>query len=116
MRRSSSTTSRCGASSARAAVAGAFMALGGSRPRRSGAIGLPDQPQHVLAAIGLEHGDEKLPRGLLRLRRQAVERAQDTARLQAGELQRQRLAFRRNVEQPLSAVALSLFLHDISLI
>src|SRR5262245_9801638 len=116
MRRSSSTTRRWGASSAGTSPGSAM-----TRPRVSTALASRgvapgDQAEHALAAILIEHRDEKAAGGLMRPRAEFIERARDAGRLEAGKLQRQRLAGGRDIEQTLAAVVLPLLLHHIALV
>src|SRR5436305_15141964 len=119
MRRSSSTTSTWGASSA--SVAGAVvmltpfalpwrpldpLATGASilaasfaaRAWRSAAlaahpIGAGDEAQHRVALVGIDHGGEKPAGFFVRARAEVGERARNTRGLQAGELHGQPLPF-----------------------
>src|SRR6185437_16206221 len=112
MRRSSSTTSRCGASSG--SVAGSSIAL--LLPLTARFAGARDQPQHALAIVSIDHGGEEAPRRLVRAGAEPAKGAHDALGLQTGQLERQRLAFRRDVEQPLTAVLRAFLLHDVGLI
>src|SRR5476651_840561 len=109
MRRSSSTTRRCGASSGSAA--GCILAS-----RLGGTVGARDQTQHTLAIVGIDHGGEKAPRRLVRAGPEFGEGAIDAHRLQAGELKCQRLPFRRHKQQPLTAVLRAFLLHHEALV
>src|SRR5665647_3334882 len=113
MRRSSSTTSRCDASSA--SVAGSIIGRA-STPRFRRAVGTRDQAQHALAIIEVDHGGQKMPCRVVRPGSKFGNGAIDARGLQAGELERQRLALRRHVEQPLSAILRAFLLHHIALI
>ena len=119
MRRSSSTTRRCGASSAGGIGDGhrshrrlRTVQVRGRRARSARAIKL----QHVVAAVGVDHRDQEAPRRLMRAGPKLGERAGDPLGLQAGELHGQRLALRRDIEQALAAVVRALLLHHIALV
>src|SRR5450755_4795587 len=115
MRRSSSTTSKCGASSE--SVAGSIIcsSLATSTSRLGGALGA-HQTQHALAVIGVDHGDEETPRRLMRVWAELGEGAVDTLRLQAGKLERQGLALRRHIQETLPPVLRAFLLHHEALI
>ena len=81
-----------------------------------GALGARDQPQHALAIVGVDHGGEEAARRLMRVGPEFAEGAVDALGLQAGELERQRLALRRHVEQALAAVLRALLLHHVALV
>ena len=119
MRRSSSTTSRCGASSAgwTGSTTGAIgfprsVQGRGRRARSARAISFctPSRPSASIMATRKRRAASCAPGPSSR------ERAGDALGLQAGELHRQRLALRRDVEQALAAVVLALLLHDVALV
>ena len=118
MRRSSSTTSRCGASSARAADT---VVMARIRPSLSCACRRARSARAMnrstpIAVVGVDHGGEKPAGRVVRVRPELGERARDAHGLQPGELHRQRLALRRDVEQPLAAVVRALLLHHVALV
>src|SRR5664279_5854321 len=112
MRRSSSTTSRCGASSE--SVAGE--PLGISASRLCSTVGARDQMQHAVAIVAVDHGGEKAARRLMRAGPEFGEGTLDARGLQRGKLERQRLAFGRYIKQSLAAVLRALLLHHEALI
>src|SRR5665213_14551 len=116
MRRSSSTTSKCGASSE--SVAGELInsSLATLSPWFGGALSARDQTQHVLAIISVDHGGEKAPCRLVRVGPEFGESAGDALRLQAGELERQRFAFWRDVQEALTPVLRAFLLNHVALI
>src|SRR6185312_2222189 len=106
MRRSSSTTSRCGASSA--SVSGMLIAARSptsSIPRLGGAVGARDQSQHAFAVGRVVRAGTEFAEGVV-----------DALGLQGRELERQRLALLRDVKQPLAAVLRALFLQHVALV
>src|SRR5690349_24151789 len=110
MARSSSTTRRCGASSASGAGRAVMVPLRRSPARPPRPLGAVDQPQHPVAVLAVDHGGEKLARRLMGARPDLAERAGDAGGLQVGKLQGQVCALRGGIEQPLAAVALALAL------
>src|SRR6202142_3406304 len=116
MRRSSSTTSKCGASSESVTGSTICSSLATSTSRLGGALGARDQTQHALAVIGVDHGGEKTPRRLMRVWAELGEGAIDALRLQAGELERQGLALRRHIQETLPPVLRAFLLHHEALI
>src|SRR6185437_5098629 len=114
MPRSSSTMSRWGASSA----SGAGRAdMRGSRSAKP-ACGLDtiDQPHHPVAAVRVDHGGEKLARGIMRAGADLGERLRDASGLQAREPQRELGPLRGRVEQALAAIALAFLLLDVAFV
>src|SRR6185369_13201633 len=115
MRRSSSTTNRCGASSGSATAGPAINSPPVSaRPAR--AIRPGNEAQHALAAFLVDHRGEEGARCLMRVRPEAGERARDALGLQPGEFHRELLALRRNEEKAMAAVVRPFLLHHIALI
>src|SRR5262245_44471722 len=118
MRRSSSTTSRWGASSG-SAVDTVVMAripasaLASSAPRP---VGSRYEPQHGVAMVGVDHGGEEAAGRLVRVRPELGERMRDARSLQPGELHGERLALRRDIEQALAPVVRALLLHHVALV
>ena len=80
------------------------------------AVGARDEPQHAVAVVGVDHGDQEPARRLVRVGPELGERARDARGLQAGELHRQRLALRRDEEQALAAVVGAFLLHHVALV
>src|SRR6516162_194514 len=117
MRRSSSTTRRCGASSASAADA-VFMEESGPRSaaRTPRPVGACDEPQHRIALLRVDHRGKEPARRLVRIGSNLGERSRDACGLQAGELHGQGLAFRRHVKQPLTAIVGALLLQHVTLV
>src|SRR5690348_441860 len=111
MRRSSSTTSRCGASSASEATA-----IIGSSSVGLGALGARDQAQHAFAVVGVDHGGEEAARRLVRAGPDLVEGARDAHRLELRQLERQRLALLCRVEQPLAPVLRAFLLQHVAFV
>src|SRR6266436_1925055 len=114
MRRSSSTTRRCGALSGSCAEASG--AIPTSRPAAARRIGAVDQSQHAVALPGVEHRDQETPRHVVVAVTLAGERAADALALQAGEPECQRLAFGGDEQQPLPAVGGAFLLLHIALV
>src|SRR5262245_24808654 len=112
MRRSSSTTSRCGASSAR--IAGVVIPTPTNLRSPTRAIGPCDMAKHAIATVGVGHGDEETARRLVGPRPKLGQRARNARGLEAGKLHGQRLALRRHVQEPLAAVVRSLLLHHVA--
>src|SRR5579871_6316123 len=119
MRRSSSTTSRWGASSGSAAKVSIVISCpnglirwssGATAPRTVGGV---DQVQHFVALIGVEHADEKASHRIAVDGAEARERAADPRRLQGGKPQRQGLTLQGREQQPLAAVGGTLLLFHI---
>jgi hypothetical protein len=79
-------------------------------------VGARDESQHGIALLGVDHGGEETAGRLVRLRSKLGQRTRDARGLQPRELHRQRLAFRRDVEQALAAVVRALLLHHVALI
>src|SRR5262245_26444808 len=105
MRRSSSTTSRCGASSGSVADSGfAARMARTSAARAPGAVGARNEPLYALAIIGIDHRHQEPAGGLSRVRPELGKRGRDALGLQPGELHRQRLALGGDVEESLPAV------------
>ncbi len=75
-----------------------------------------DQAQHPIAILGIDHAGEEAPRRLASAGPELLEDAADARGLQAGKLHRQRLARRGRIEEPLAAIIVALFLHDIAVI
>ncbi len=75
------------------------------------AVGARDLPQHAFAIVGVDHGGEEAARRLVRAGAELAKGAVDALGLQAGKLERQRLALGRDVEQALAAVERALLLH-----
>src|SRR5207248_7193217 len=98
MRRSSSTTSRCGASSG-SATAGPTIIPSRFSARPACAIGPGNEAQHALAAFVVDHGGKKRARRLVRGRPKAGERAHDAFGLQARKLHRELLALRSDEKE-----------------
>src|SRR5262245_22470851 len=117
MRRSSSTTSRCGASSG--SVAGSVIAkapppsLG---PTFSLAAGALNQTQYPVTVVGVDHGGEKSASGIMCIRPEFAERAADPLRLQSCQLEREGFAFRRDIEQALAPILRAFLLRHVTLI
>src|SRR5256885_5836023 len=95
MRRSSSTTSRCGAS-AGSAIAGPAINPPPASARPARAIGPSNEAQHALAAFLVDHGGEKGARRLVRVGTKSGKRARDALGLQPGELHGKLFALRRD--------------------
>ena len=125
MRRSSSTTSRWGASSGRAADTVVMARI----PWRSAAVAHAHRAgvRRARSARAMNRSTESRWSALIMAvrSRQAAscafgpssrQRARDAHRLQPGELHRQRLAFGRDVEQALPAVVRALLLHHVALV
>ena len=119
MRRSSSTSIRCGASSAsfrlRAARGQAvvhLVSLVSLAPERPPKHDL----QHLVRIVVIDHGAQEAPHRLSACGIQSLERRRDAVGLQARELGDQRLALRRGEQQPLPLVALAGPLNDIVLV
>src|SRR4051794_15702711 len=116
MRRSSSTTSRCGALSDSATAGPGMIPPVKASARLSRAAGAADEAQHALAAIVVDHRGEERARAFVRVRAELRERARDALGLQAGELHRELLAFRRDEKQPMAPIVGPLLLDDIALV
>src|SRR5215475_13654160 len=116
MRRSSSTTSRCGASSASAAHCGftPIRRSSGALPPR--AVRPCDEPEHPVAVVAVDHGDQEAARRLVGARPEFRQRRPYPSALQPGELHREPFALRVHVEQALAAVVGAFLLHDIALV
>src|ERR1700730_2210946 len=118
MRRSSSTMSRWGASSASAADS-VFMArmglmlLGAWSARAAGAR---NEPQHAFAIVDIDHGDQEAASRFVGVRPELGERARNAAGLQPGELQGERFTLRGDEQQPLAPVVGAFLLQHIALI
>src|SRR5262249_38729115 len=102
MRRSSSTTRRCGASSGSATAGQTIGSLCSALP--ACAVGPGDEAQHRVAAVGIDHGGEKRARLLVRLRAEAGERTGDALGLQAGELHGELLTLGRDEKKAVAPV------------
>src|SRR5262245_36373427 len=118
MRRSSSTTSRWGASSGSAADTVVMTriqasALAATAPRP---VGSRDEPQHRVAVVGVDHGGEEAAGRLVAVRPDPGAQVRGAAGLPARELHGERLAFRRDVEQALAPVVRTLLLHHVALV
>src|SRR4051812_7577554 len=115
MRRSSSTTSRCGASSASATAGPTIIPpFASSWPAR--AIGRRNKAQHALAAVIVEHRGEKRARGFMRVRAEAGKRLRDAFGLQPCEIHRELLALGRNEQETMAAVVRTFLLQHIAFI
>src|SRR5258708_28311367 len=119
MRRSSSTMSRCGASSAsgadsvimaciglastscRSTILAENRALGTWSARAAGAR---NEPQHPIPVVDVDHGDQEPASRLMGVRPELGQSARNAAGLQAGELHGQRLALGGDEQQPLAPV------------
>ncbi len=120
MRRSSSTTRRCGASSASGLRAWIIRSLFCARPSARTvlrlAIGARNQRLDISTRRRLDHGGEKLARRFAGVAVALVEGAGETPRLQERELERERLAFRRDEEEPLTPVGGPGALDDVAVV
>src|SRR5216683_5580513 len=113
IRRSSSTTRRCGAASDGAESARAMVRLDPrSAAQAPDAVGARDQAQHGLALLGLDHGRKKSPHGLMGAGRVA-ERAQDPLGLQLRQPHGKRLALGRDEEQAQPKIVLEGLLQHV---
>src|SRR6185295_1004215 len=113
MRRSSSTTSRCGASSASASATSA-MVPPSALPART--VGPTDEAQDLVAAFGIDHGGEECARRLVCMRAEAGERARDPLSLQPGKLHGELFALRRGEKEAVTPVVRALLLHHVILV
>src|SRR5262245_26993608 len=113
MRRSSSTTSRCGASSGSASAGSAIMRSSALAAR---AIGTRDETQHLVAAVAVDHRGEEVARGLVRVRPELGERARDALGLQSGKLHGELFALRRDKKEAVAPVVRPLLLHHVALV
>src|SRR3954471_12979787 len=109
MRRSSSTTSRCGASSGRTAAGCAMLASA----RGARAVGPRNEAEYRVAAFCVDHGGKERPRGLLRAGTKMGKGAGDTLGLQAGQFHRELFAFWRDEKEAVPAVVGTLLLQHI---
>src|SRR5262245_14087477 len=107
MRRSSSTTSRCGALSD-SATAGPAMSPPVALARPACAIGPRNETQHAVAACIVDHRGEERPRRLVRVRPKPRESAGDALGLQAGQLHGKLFALWRDEQQAMPPVVRSL--------
>src|SRR5712691_8403467 len=111
MRRSSSTTSRCGASSG--SVAGSVIAkapppsLGPAFSTTAGAL---NQTQYPVAVVGIDHGGKEAASCVVCIGPELIKCAANPLRLQGFELESQCLAFRRCIQQTLATVLRAFFL------
>src|SRR5262249_14543887 len=85
-----------------------------NRPPR--AVGAGDETQHRVALLGIEHRSQESAGGIVGVRPHLREGTRDAGGLQARELHRQALPFRRDVEQALAPIVHPLLLHDIALV
>src|SRR5262245_10145184 len=122
MRRSSSTISRWGASSA-GAVSGAVISrsqrLNFSTPQSCASarlVGALDEFQHAGTLFRIDHGRQEAPGSLVRTGAEPIERAGDPLGLQTGKLQRERAALVGDVQQALTAIVGAFFLNDVTLV
>src|SRR3954447_9825961 len=116
MRRSSSTTSRCGALSDSATAGPAMIPPVKASARLSRAVGAADEAQHALAALVIDHRGEERARALVRVGAEPRERARDALRLQASELHRELLALRRDEKQAVPPIVRPRLLDDIAFV
>src|SRR5437763_1760959 len=122
MRRSSSTTSRCGASSGSASAASAILVLRFRIHRTSPstlparAVGLGDKTQNLVAAAAIDHRCEEVARRLVRVRAETGKRARDPLGLQACELHGELFALRRDEKEAVAAVVRSFLLHHVAFV
>src|SRR4051794_34526526 len=100
MRRSSSTTSRCGASSGSASAGSAML---NPSPLPARAVGPGDETQNLVAAASIDHGGKEIARRLVGVRPETAERARDPFSLQPRELHGELFALGRNEEQTMAA-------------
>src|SRR5262245_59010543 len=123
MRRSSSTSSTCGASSAGCAGgrAAAIIALAFMRYSLSGfslsslrlLAAAEDGLQHLVGIVAVDHRAQELAHGLGAGRADLGNRAVDAVGLHPREFRHQRLALGRGVEQALPAVVIAGLLDDV---
>src|SRR6478752_5195825 len=114
MRRSSSTSRRCGASSAGRTGVRAWQ-----RAARSLLVlidGGKDRLEHLVRIVAVDHCAQEALDGLGILRRHLGERPGNARGLEAGELLHQRLALRCRKQQALAAIIVASLLHDIALV
>src|SRR5262249_48181338 len=126
MRRSSSTSSTWGASSAGCAggLAAAIIALGfmpcslsGVAQSRLGRLAAAeDGLQHLIGILAIDHRAQELAHGLGAGRADVGNRTVDAVGLQPRQLAHQRLALGGGVEQPLPAVVIAGLLDDVALV
>src|SRR5580692_1187879 len=116
MRRSSSTTKRCGALSAGASLPVSIVSPCRSRAGSPRPIGATDKAQHALTILGVDHGGKQTSSEIVGVRPELGQRAGKARRLQPSKPQRQRLAFGRYIEETLPAVVGALLLHDVAFV
>src|SRR4051812_5020507 len=124
MRRSSSTSSTCGASSAGCAggrawaiIALAFMRYSLSGLSRFGGLAAAeDGLQHLVGIVAVDHRAQELAHCLGTGRIDRGDGAVDAVGLHACKLADQRLALGRGVEQALPAVVVAGLLDDVALV
>src|SRR5262249_25640759 len=115
MRRSSSTTKRCGAVSDRAESARTMVSNDLSPAQAAVAIGPRDQIKHRFAMPAIDHRCEK-PSPRVMAAGGFRQRAEDALRLQPRQPHREGLALRRDEEQTLAPIVLARLLNHITLL
>src|SRR5205085_1707528 len=81
-----------------------------------GAVGTCNEALNSTTVFGVNHGNKKPPCSLISVGPQLRQSAGDARVLQSGELHRQRFAFGRDKEKPLTAIVGAGFLHHITFV
>ena len=119
MRRSSSTSSRCGASSAGCGGVRATVAAWAHDHSFAFAVALPvaeDGLQHLVGIVAIDHRAQELADRIRAGWPDVAQRAVDPVGLQAGELRDQRLALGGGEKKALPPVVIAGLLHDIAFV
>src|SRR5438128_1489983 len=122
MRRSSSTTIRCGASSAGTTARADEDAAMDAPPATASAaaparrIRARDEIQHAGPILCIDDRCEEFARGFVRTRADIAERPRQPCGLQPGELHGQRFTFVGDEEESLAAVTLAFLLHHVAFV
>src|ERR1043166_780888 len=112
MRRSSSTTSRCGALSG-SASAGSAIVPPSALPR---AVRPGDEAQHGVAAVRIDHRGEEVARRLMRVRTERGQCARDAFGLQAGKLHGELFALRGDEKEAMPTVVRAFLLQHVAFV
>ena len=80
------------------------------------AISPRNQAEHAITVVEIDHRGKKPASSLVRVGTELAKCAADSLRLQSCKLESQSLAFRRRIQQTLSAVFRALLLRNVSLV
>src|SRR5262245_16006792 len=116
MRRSSSTSSKCGASSAGRRVSGAKVAAWATSFLCGWTGSCKELLQELVGNVVIDHGAQELAYRILAGRTDVPQRAVDSVGLQSRELGHQRLTLCGGEKKALPAVVVAGPLHDIAFI